>query len=154
MNISKIRKLSFLFVMLCVSGISMHVCAASPSAVAAPPAADDSDKHSDAFDDDDKEDLRDHKRFFRHGRHESDRVTIGHDSYLRADEHTDSVVAVLGSAISEGDAESVVAVAGNVKVTGPVHDSAVAVLGSVYVDSPIDRDVVAVFGNVELGPHA
>jgi uncharacterized RDD family membrane protein YckC len=154
MNISRMRKVSFLLVMLCLSGISIHVHAAAPSDLAATPATDESDKHSDAFDDDDKEDLRDHKRFFRHGRHESDRVTIGHDSYLRADEHTDSVVAVLGSAISEGDAESVVAVGGNARVTGPVHDSAVAVLGSVYVDSPIDRDVVAVFGNVELGPHA
>ena len=146
MNISGMRKVGLLLGMLCLSGISIHVHAA--------PATDVSDKRSDAFDDDDKEDLRDHKRFFRHGRHESDRVTIGHDSYLRADEHTDSVVAVLGSAISEGDAESVVAVGGNARVTGPVHDSAVAVLGSVYVDSPIDRDVVAVFGNVELGPHA
>jgi uncharacterized RDD family membrane protein YckC len=154
MNILRMRKAGFLLVMLCLSGISIHVRAASPSDLAATPAADESDKRSDAFDDDDKEDLRDHKRFFRHGRHESDRVTIGHDSYLRADEHTDSVVAVLGSAISEGDAESVVAVGGNARVTGPVHDSAVAVLGSVYVDSPIDRDVVAVFGNVELGPHA
>jgi uncharacterized RDD family membrane protein YckC len=154
MNISRMRKLSFLWVMLCLPGISTHVYAASPSELAATPAAVESDKRSDSFDDDDNEDRRDHKRYFRHGRHESDRVAIGHDSYLRADEHTDSVVAVLGSAISEGDAESVVAVGGNARVTGPVHDSAVAVLGSVYVDSPIDRDVVAVFGNVELGPHA
>jgi uncharacterized RDD family membrane protein YckC len=155
MNISRLRKMSFLLAMLCASGIPIHVFAASPAGVAVPVAADDSDKNDDAFDDDDKKaDFHDHKRFFRHGRHESDRVAIGHDSYLRADEHTDSVVAVLGSAISEGDAESVVAVGGNTRVTGPVHDSAVAVLGSVYVDSPIDRDVVAVFGNVELGPHA
>jgi uncharacterized RDD family membrane protein YckC len=154
MNISRLRVVSLLLLMLCLSGIAIHAHAALPSALAAASAADESDKRSDAFDDDDKEDLRDHKRYFRHGRHESDRVTVGHDSYLRADEHTDSVVAVLGSAISEGDAESVVAVGGNARVTGPVHDSAVAVLGSVYVDSPIDRDVVAVFGNVELGPHA
>jgi hypothetical protein len=158
MNISLMRKLSFLFVLLCVGGLFGRSQAASP--VLAPAAvqltvADDEDKKSDVDDDSDS-DWRDHHRlhFNRHGRGSNDRVTIGHDSHLGADEHANSVVAVLGSATSEGDANDVTAVVGNVRATGPVHDTAVAVFGSVYVDSRVDRDVVAVFGNVDLGPNA
>jgi uncharacterized RDD family membrane protein YckC len=156
MSISLMRKLSFLWVLLCMTVPFAPVRAAAPEsapAAAHPTAAnDDSDQPSD-FDDDANSDRRG-RRHLRSNRYSSDRVTIGRDSFLGPNEHTNSVVAVLGSAISQGDANQVVAVAGNARVTGPVHDSAVAVLGSVYVDSPIDQDVVAVFGNVELGPHA
>jgi uncharacterized RDD family membrane protein YckC len=156
MSISLMRKLSCLWVLLCMTVPFAQVRAEAPEPAPAathPTAAnDDSDQPSD-FDDDAKSDWRG-RRHLRFNRYSSDRVTIGRDSFLGPNEHTNSVVAVLGSAISQGDAQQVVAVAGNARVTGPVHDSAVAVLGSVYVDSAIDQDVVAVFGNVELGPHA
>jgi uncharacterized RDD family membrane protein YckC len=159
MNISLMRKLSFLFVLLGVSGLFGHVRAAAPdpapAAVQLTVANDDEDKKSD-FDNDSDSDWRDHHRlhFRRHGGSSNDRVTIGHDTHLGPDEQADSVVAVLGSATSEGEANDVTAVMGNVRATGPVHDTAVAVFGSVYVDSRVNRDVVAVFGNVDLGPHA
>jgi uncharacterized RDD family membrane protein YckC len=156
MSISLMRKLSCLWVLLCMTVPFAQVRAEVPEPATAathPTAAnDDSDQPSD-FDDDAKSDWRG-RRHLRFNRYGSDRVTIGRDSFLGPNEHTNSVVAVLGSAISQGDAQQVVAVVGNARVTGPVHDSAVAVLGSVYVDSAIDQDVVAVFGNVELGPHA
>jgi uncharacterized RDD family membrane protein YckC len=156
MSISLMRKLSCLWVLLCMTVPFAQVRAEAPEPATAathPTAAnDDSDQPSD-FNDDAKSDWRG-RRHLRFNRYSSDRVTIGRDSFLGPNEHTNSVVAVLGSAISQGDAQQVVAVAGNARVTGPVHDSAVAVLGSVYVDSAIDQDVVAVFGNVELGPHA
>jgi uncharacterized RDD family membrane protein YckC len=164
MSILLMRKLSFLLALLCVTGLSANVRAASPDPVSAPAASqaaaagDDAAKSSE-FDDDDEateDGWRDHHhlKISHFHRTSTDRVAVGRDSYLGPDEHTHSVVAVLGSATSEGDANQVVAVVGNVRVTGPVSDSAVAVLGSVYVDSPIRHDVVAVFGNVELGAHA
>jgi uncharacterized RDD family membrane protein YckC len=81
-------------------------------------------------------------------------VGIGHDSYLPAGASAQSVVAVLGSATSDGDADNVVSVLGNTRVTGAVGESAVSVLGNTYVDSRIGGDAVAVLGNVALGPHA
>jgi uncharacterized RDD family membrane protein YckC len=80
--------------------------------------------------------------------------SLGSDSVLVAGKHAESVVAVLGSAIAEGDADSVVSILGSTRVTGPLTDSAVAVLGNTYVNSKIDGDAVAVLGNVELGPNA
>ena len=155
------RKLSFLLALLCVTGLFVNARAASPDpAPAASQAvtADDDAAKSDFDDDDENTEARwrdhHHLTIGRFHRNSTDRVAIGRDSYLGPDEHTNSVVAVLGSATSEGDAVQVVSVVGNARVTGPVSDSAVAVLGSVYVDSPIRHDVVAVFGNVELGPHA
>jgi uncharacterized RDD family membrane protein YckC len=73
---------------------------------------------------------------------------------LQSGEKADAVVSVFGSSTSDGEAEDVVAVFGNTRVTGPVHDSAVAVLGNTYVDGKVDGDVVAVLGNVTLGPNA
>jgi uncharacterized RDD family membrane protein YckC len=160
MSIPLMRKLSFLLALLCVTGLFATVRAASPEPAASQAtAAGDGAAKSGEFDDEDEDTetgWRDHHhlKISHFHRASTDRVAIGRDSYLGPDEHTHSVVAVLGSATSEGDANQVVAVVGNVRVTGPVSDSAVAVLGSVYVDSPIRHDVVAVFGNVELGPHA
>ena len=161
MNMSLMRKLSPLFLLVCVTGFAGHSNAASSTSKAAvttvahDDADDDADK-KDVTDEDSDSEWRDHShlRFVRHGKKDTDRVAVGHDSVLRADEHADTVVAVLGSATSEGEANDVTAVVGNVRATGPVHDTAVAVFGSVYVDSPVDHDVVAVFGNVDLGPHA
>ena len=89
-----------------------------------------------------------------HGGDDNNVFSVGSDSVLTAGKHADSVVAIMGSAISEGDADSAVSILGSTHVTGTLTDSAVAVLGDVYVDSKIDGDAVAVLGNIELGPHA
>jgi uncharacterized RDD family membrane protein YckC len=81
-------------------------------------------------------------------------VNIGHSSHLPSGQRANSVVSILGSSTSEGDADEVVSVLGSTRVTGKVSDSAVAVVGNTYVDSKVDGDVVAVLGNVELGPNA
>jgi uncharacterized RDD family membrane protein YckC len=83
-----------------------------------------------------------------------DIVNFAHDSHLPAGRHADSVVSILGSVSSEGDAGNLVAILGNTTASGHVKDSAVAVMGNVQIDGPVDGDVVAVFGNVDLGPHA
>lgn len=93
-------------------------------------------------------------RRHRHG-DPNDRVNVGSDTDLPADEHAHSVVSVFGSASSEGEATGdVVSILGNTRVTGTGSHDAVAVLGNTYVDTRIDGDAVAVLGNVELGPHA
>ncbi|MGO9329383.1 MAG: RDD family protein [Steroidobacteraceae bacterium] len=95
-----------------------------------------------------------HTRIHGHHEHGNDFVGIGHDTDLPAGLSADSVVAILGSASSEGEARDVVAVLGNARVTGPVSEDAVAVLGDTYIDSSIAGDAVTVLGNIELGPHA
>lgn len=86
---------------------------------------------------------------------ESSIVAVGHDASLPRDGRSDAVVAIFGSATSEGEvSEAVVSILGNTRVTGPVGDSVVSVMGSSYVNSRIDGDVVAVLGDVELGPEA
>jgi uncharacterized RDD family membrane protein YckC len=90
-----------------------------------------------------------------HGEHHGNSiVNVGHDSDLPSGQRADAVVAVFGSASSEGDANAVVSLLGNTRVTGPLGDSAVAVLGNTYVNSTTGGDVVAVLGSVELGPNA
>jgi uncharacterized RDD family membrane protein YckC len=83
-----------------------------------------------------------------------DVVTVGSDAHLAAGKSADSVVAIFGSAISEGEADTVVSLLGSTRVTGPVGDTAVSVLGNNYIDSHVAGDAVAVFGNLELGPRA
>lgn len=134
--------------------------AETPVSTPPPPAA----PRVDAEDDD--EDVSDsanapqrHGREHRHAHRrvndgDSDVVSIGHDSILPAGQRADSVVSILGSSTSAGEATDVVSVMGNTQVTGPVKDNTVSVLGSTYVDSKVDGDVVAVLGNVQLGPHA
>ena len=104
------------------------------------------------------EDLQPSRRSVRLHRHHSNGnevVSVGHDALLAKDHKADVVVAVFGSATSEGEvADAVVSVLGNTRVTGPVGDAAVAVFGSTYVNSKVGDAVVAVFGNVELGPDA
>jgi uncharacterized RDD family membrane protein YckC len=112
--------------------------------------------------DDDDQGLDRHNRVDRHahhtgrGRHENgnDLVSIGHDATLERGQTADEVVSVFGSSTSDGDAEDVVSVLGDTRVTGSVSDSAVAVLGNTYIDSKVDGDAVAVLGSMELGPHA
>lgn len=82
-------------------------------------------------------------------------VNVFGNSHLVAGEKTDAVVAVFGSATSEGEvAEAVVSVFGSNRVTGPVHGAVVAVFGNSYVNSSVTEAVVVVFGNLELGPEA
>jgi uncharacterized RDD family membrane protein YckC len=164
-----LRSLSFLFVLLCATVIVAPAAQPAPAGAAAAqaapasavqtspaPAADDADKAGD--DDEFVEPAQEHgrKRHVRHhsGGHGNDIVSIGHNSHLGAGEKADSVVSILGSSTSEGEAVDVVSVLGNTRVTGPVHDSAVAVLGNLYIDSKVEGDAVAVLGSVQLGPHA
>ena len=84
-----------------------------------------------------------------HGRrrhHGNDIITSAATPICRAVERAGSVVSIMGSSSSEGEAREVVSILGNTRVTGPVGHSAVAVLGNTYVDSAVDGDVVAVFG--------
>ncbi len=92
------------------------------------------------------------RRFHQDG---NDLVSVGHDATLRAGASSDSVVAVFGSATSDGTArQDVVSVFGDTTVNGPASGSAVAVLGNVSVNADVGQDVVAVLGNVTLGPNA
>jgi uncharacterized RDD family membrane protein YckC len=175
------QRLGFLFTLLCLTAVVMHPGAAaaatahsatSPAPAPAPntgaPTPDDHASQStppagdDAFDDDsdrnDRSDWRNrieqHRRRNARHREDGDVVSIGHSSHLESGQKADSVVSVFGSSTSEGEAQDVVSVIGNTRVTGPVGDTAVAVMGSAYVNSKVNGDVVAVMGNVELGPNA
>jgi uncharacterized RDD family membrane protein YckC len=167
MNITVLRRLSAALVLLCATTLihaESAASAAGPSehaASSAPAPADDEEQHIDEPGSRDRHDRFDrHHRLERRGRHDGDGrrdnnlVSIGHDSKLAAGEQASSVVSILGSSTSEGDAVDVVSILGNTRVSGPVEDSAVSVLGNTYVDSKVDGDVVAVIGSVELGPHA
>jgi uncharacterized RDD family membrane protein YckC len=181
MNMYLLRRLGFLFALLCVTAVAGHPGAAlsktttpktppPAAASAAVPAADDqstaaapaaSADHDDFNDEPQSADRHDWRNRIeaRHRRHRSDLednniVSIGHSSHLQSGEKAESVVSIFGSSTSEGEAVDVVSVFGNTRVTGPVHDSAVAVLGNAYIDSKVDGDVVAVLGNVTLGPNA
>jgi uncharacterized RDD family membrane protein YckC len=88
------------------------------------------------------------------GEQGGNQVNIGHDSTLLQGQKADAVVSIFGSSTSDGDAEDVISIFGDTRVTGEVSDSAVAVLGSTYIDGKVDGDAVAVLGDMELGPHA
>jgi uncharacterized RDD family membrane protein YckC len=182
MNMYLLRRLGFLFALLCVTAVASHPGAAlskatTPKTVPAAatsdaasttasddhsaakaPAAADADDFNDEPESVDRHDWR-NRIETRHRRHRLDHddnniVSIGHSSHLQSGEKADAVVSVFGSSTSDGEAMDVVSVFGNTRVTGPVHDSAVAVLGNAYIDSKVDGDVVAVLGNVTLGPNA
>ena len=172
MNTIMLRRLSFLFVLLCATIVMARAAqpvpamptaagAAPASAVQSAPApAADTDAAADNTGDDDEfvESSPEHRGKW-HARHHgrgtgNDIVSIGHNSHLGAGEKADSVVSVLGSSTSEGEAVDVVSVLGNTRVTGPAHGNVVAVLGNLYIDSKVEGDAVAVLGSVQLGPHA
>jgi len=182
MNMYLLRRLGFLFALLCMTAVASHPGAAlsktttpktpppAAASAAVPAATDDqstaaapaaSADHDDFNDEPQSVDRRDWRNRIeaRHRRHRSDHddnniVSIGHSSHLQSGEKAESVVSIFGSSTSDGEADDVVSVFGNTRVTGPVHDSAVAVLGNAYIDSKVDGDVVAVLGNVTLGPNA
>jgi uncharacterized RDD family membrane protein YckC len=131
---------------------SAAAAVAPPSAAAVP--ADDSDSPDWESGDDQNDHHEGHRRHRWHSHHGNDVVSIGHDSNLGQGQQADSVISILGSSTSEGEAGDVVSILGNTRVTGTVRDSAVTVLGNTYVDNKIGGDAVAVLGNVELGPNA
>jgi uncharacterized RDD family membrane protein YckC len=126
---------------------------APASAAIADSAASDKDQDQDGSDQRHRHGWHS-RRGSAHRTHGNDLVSIGHDSHLPQGQKADSVVSIAGSSTSEGEADNVVSVLGNTRVTGPVSDSAVAVLGDTHVDSKIEGNVVAVLGDVELGPNA
>ena len=177
MNMTLVRRGGILFTLLCIAALATHpgvvlsksatTKTGSPTAaaVSAPQGQENSATPNDPgdFNDEpqsnrnDRFNWRDRNELRRHrwrGHGENSLVSIGHSSHLLAGEKADSVVSVLGSSTSEGEAVDVVSVIGNTRVTGPVRDSAVAVLGNNYINSKVDGAVVAVLGNVELGPEA
>jgi uncharacterized RDD family membrane protein YckC len=162
-----LRRLSFVFVLLCATSVMGHAETAAPAAAGSAATAAPSDTPASPaaagaendFNDLPGSDWQGHRDWHKRNRRErhdrgSSLVSIGHDSYLSSGRQADSVVSVLGSSTSDGEADDVVSVFGNTRVTGQVSDSAVAVMGSTYIDSKVDGDVVAVLGDVDLGPHA
>jgi uncharacterized RDD family membrane protein YckC len=158
-----LRRLSFIFVLLCATVMVAHAAQSAPQAASAaasaatPPAAVATEKDDDDGEFPESPDAGHGRRW--HGRRHgsgsgNDVVSVGHNSHLGPDEKANAVVSVLGSSTSEGEAVDVVSVLGNTRVSGPVHDDAVAVLGNLYIDSKVDGDAVAVLGSVQLGPHA
>jgi uncharacterized RDD family membrane protein YckC len=164
MNSMDLRRLWFLFALLCLTALAAHPGAALADAAkddhpaASAPAASAADEFDDDSDRGDRSDWRNrieaHRRRNWQHRADGDVVSIGHSSHLESGQKADSVVSVFGSSTSDGEAEDVVSVIGNTRVTGPVGDTAVAVMGNTYVDAKVNGNVVAVLGNVELGPHA
>jgi uncharacterized RDD family membrane protein YckC len=138
--------------MLCASTLIVH--ARATPAAATPASADEPDSPDWETADDQDGHQRGHRRHRWHSHHGNDLVSIGHDSNLEQGQQADSVVSILGSSTSDGEAGDVVSILGNTRAAGTVRDSAVAVLGNTYVDNKIGGDAVAVLGNVELGPHA
>ncbi len=163
MNITLLRRLSFVFVLLCATSLLGHAgsavsaAAADAQASAASAAHDDFNDEAESADRQGRPDRRNRLGGARRGlrdHDDGDIVNIGHASHLPSGQRAESVVSILGSSLSEGEAQNVVSVLGDTRVLGPVGESAVAVLGNVYIDSKVDGDVVAVLGNVELGPNA
>jgi uncharacterized RDD family membrane protein YckC len=163
MNITLLRRLSLVFVLLCATSLLGHAGFALPAAAADAPASAASAAHDDFNDEPESADRQgrldrrnrlDGARGGRRDHDNGDVVNILHGSHLPSGQRAESVVSILGSSLSEGEAQNVVSVLGDTRVLGPVGESAVAVLGNVYIDSKVDGDVVAVLGNVELGPNA
>ncbi len=163
MNTTLLRRLSFVLVLLCATSLLGHAGSAVPAA-AADPQASAASAANDEFNDEpesadrqgrlDRRNRLDGARRGRRDHDDGDIVNIGHASHLPSGQRAESVVSILGSSLSEGEAQNVVSVLGDTRVLGPVGESAVAVLGNVYIDSKVDGDVVAVLGNVDLGPNA
>ncbi len=120
--------------------------AADTTASAASASTEETPEHSD--------DWNGHHRGRSHRRGGDDVFNIGRDSTLAEGETADSVVSVLGSSTSNGNAGDVVSILGDTRVTGQVSDSAVAVLGNTTIDGKVDGDTVTVLGDLDLGPNA
>jgi hypothetical protein len=95
-----------------------------------------------------------------------ERVMVGEDIFVAADEvlgevvcigcsirvegRTEEVVAIGGSIEVAGSTREVVAIGGNIEITGQTRREVVAVGGNVTVSGSVGRELVAVFGNVTL----
>jgi hypothetical protein len=95
-----------------------------------------------------------------------ERVMVGEDIFVAADEvlrevvcigcsirvegKTEEVVAIGGNVEVVGETREVVAIGGSVDVSGRTRREVVAVGGNVTVSGSVGREVVAVFGNVHL----
>jgi uncharacterized RDD family membrane protein YckC len=163
MNTTLLRRLSCVLVLLCATSLLGHAGSAVPAAAADAQASAASAAHDDFNDEPESADRQgrldrrnrlDGARRGRRDHDDGDIVNIGHASHLPSGQRAESVVSILGSSLSEGEAQNVVSVLGDTRVLGPVGESAVAVLGNAYIDSKVDGDVVAVLGNVDLGPNA
>lgn len=112
-----------------------------------PDSTKESKQETDAFDWDEDSQSRGH-----HGVRRETVVAIRNDAELKADDWSDTVVAIGGSATALGNVrEAVVAIAGDVAVENHADD-AVAILGDV-VAGPTARvrgDMVAVGGNITV----
>src|ERR1700730_8242220 len=143
MNSSLLRALGWLLLLLCTTVVLVHAAEPAVPAAAASAAAGATAPEPAAAGDDNA-DTWDGRRH--HGRHvwrahpdspdrgDNDVVRIGHDSHLASGDQANSVVSILGSSSSDGDAVDVVSVLGSTHVTGTVRDSAVAVVGNLYID--------------------
>ncbi|MGO9934776.1 MAG: RDD family protein [Steroidobacteraceae bacterium] len=159
MKITSLRRLSLVCVLLAATSLLGHATETVPPAAAD---AASSSAASAAHDDfnavperADRLGLIERRgRAARRDHGDGDIVNIGRGSHLPSGQRAESVVSILGSSTTEGEAQNVVSILGDTRVLGPVSESAVAVLGNVYIDSKVDGDVVAVLGNVELGPNA
>jgi len=95
-----------------------------------------------------------------------ERVMVGEDIFVAADEslrevvcigcsirvegRTEEVVAIGGNIEVAGNTREVVAIGGNIEITGQTRREVVAVGGNVTVSGSVGRELVAVFGNVNL----
>src|SRR5579863_8397781 len=137
MNISLLRRLGLVFVLICAASLPGRATPAAPAAAEEQTTAA-SAAHDDFNDEPESADRHGRlERLERRGRHgrrgDGDIVNIGHDSHLPSGERAGSVVSIFGSSLSEGEAEEVVSVLGNTRVLGAVGESAVAVFGNVYI---------------------
>jgi uncharacterized RDD family membrane protein YckC len=158
MNMTLLRRLGLMFALLCATSLLGHAGSVVANAAADQQSTAASAAHDDFNDEPESAARRGRldrlNRLDRRDHDDGDIVNIGHASHLPSGQRADSVVSILGSSLSEGEAGSVVSVFGSTRVLGPVGDSAVAVFGNVYIDSKVNGDVVAVLGNVDLGPNA
>lgn len=82
-------------------------------------------------------------------------VRIGSDVVLEANRNTETLVAIMGNVLVEGEVGyEAIAVMGNNTVNGRVGGDMVAVAGNVVINGTVQGEVVAVMGNVRLGPEA
>jgi uncharacterized RDD family membrane protein YckC/cytoskeletal protein CcmA (bactofilin family) len=141
----RIRLAELLAVIICCSWLALPGFAQDPPQPAPEPAAAEPQPAP----------AQEEDQVTRPGRQQGDIVNFGDNAYLGKDDSAETLVAIGGTATSEGAInDSVVAVFGNTHVTGSVAENAVAVFGDLYVDGTVGSEAVAVMGDVTIGPNA